>query len=171
MKLSIICMLSVFLFSGASFALTDVEQDEFRARVSEMGRLKNGLAISLSGAGIVVYCTSGGALTGLSAVIDSVPIVATIQSLLMDDSVRNEMGRRRSRDQKAGYEVLGGLPAVAVDLFTAGFDITDLELDKPITEEMRIAYLETLYTAKKAFGETGYCVDQWDQLGILLGLK
>ncbi len=167
MRLKLLICLLIIPFSLSSFAMTAEEEANFKARVENMYGIQKSASLVLSSVALVTYCPAGAAATGVAAVVDTLPGVAWIQSLLQEAERPLGFGP----ESKGKYEYLGGWSAVITDVLTTGYDLTDLSMDEPFRDEMKNAYAETSEWALDAFGESGYCVDQWEQIGILLGLR
>ena len=161
-------ILAFALFTSlSSFALTKDEEAKFRHQIADMTL---GEKINLAGwniASITLSCPGGVALTALSGALDTIPWL----SKWPDGYFGREEG-----------SLWGGAISLIQDFFQTPRDFADGNIIDCEGEEIdcyddyteafqhfRAAYESTKYTAQAAFGESGYCVDQFERLGIILG--
>jgi len=180
MKKSIqVFIITATLFTSLiSSAMTEIEEQEFRELTAELSLQKRGKLVTLNVLSMFVSCPSGAILTSFSAVADTLPVATMASDYAFEKATTEEFQKIiEAHDEKSSViaSKFGGIIAVIIDLFQTPIDLSDGVIEdgdytKPF-QHMREAYAATSWTAQAAFGESGYCVDQFERLGILLNLK
>lgn len=165
----------LLLNSFSSFALTVQEEIDFRDVIEEKSLVnKIGLA-GLNIISMVAVCPTGITLTSLALTLDSIPVLAMIPDAVHESLDGDQAGNREESYFYTVGQLLGGAKSALVDMVMTPMDMLDGDIsDGRYTmafENMRSAYASTEETAMFAFGESGMCTDQYEKLGIILGLK
>lgn len=185
-QLLILCLMLPFTV----FALTEKEEKDFKKLIeNKSSASKVGLFAANLGS-MILSCPSGAVLTTLAGIVETFPVTPGILHTVAP-STGPQQGHRRKSISCYMSPIGGGAISFVSDLVAMMTDVSDGKIaDRPEKwvkdgemmvydaekyresfEYARRAYSATGIAARNAFGKSGYCVDQYERLGIIIGAK